>query len=75
MTDRHAGYVITLAENIREDDSQATIAAIKQIKGVLDVTPVINDPGMMIAEVRAGHEFRDKLVATFFKVKQEPHSR
>ena len=35
MTDRHCGYIITLENDIREDDAEATINALRMIKGVL----------------------------------------
>jgi hypothetical protein len=35
MTTRHAGYVVTLKEDIREDDSKAVIEAIKLFAGVV----------------------------------------
>lgn len=66
MTDRHSGYVVTLEKDIREDDAQATIAAIQQIKGVLAVVPHIQDAGGLIAECRAERAFKDKLIDTFF---------
>lgn len=40
MTARHIGYVVRLASDIREDDSQAVIAAILQLRGVAAVEPV-----------------------------------
>lgn len=40
MDDRHAGYLITLTENIREDEAEATFAALRMIRGVLSVEPV-----------------------------------
>jgi hypothetical protein len=61
MTDRHAGYVITLEENIREDDAEQTIAALKQIKGVLDVCPITADPMLMVAEARVSTQFQKML--------------
>ena len=61
MTDRHAGYIITLEQNIREDDSEATIAALKQIKGVLNVEPVVGDHRIAIAEARARMDLTQKL--------------
>jgi len=56
MTDRHAGYVVTLEDNIREDDAAQTIAALRQIKGVLDVCPIVADPMLMVAEARVRTE-------------------
>lgn len=61
MTDRHSGYVVTLAKNIREDDAVATISAIQQIKGVLSVQPVLAGIGIeeMQAQSRARHAFME----------------
>lgn len=52
MTDRYSGFVVTLSRDIREDDAEATIAAIRQIKGVVDVKPVISDASSMIESQR-----------------------
>lgn len=70
MTDRHAGYVVTLEKDVREDDAQATINAIAQIKGVISVTPVVSDVSLAIATSRADRQIKDKLVSALFK---EPH--
>lgn len=61
MTDRHNGYIVVLEKDIREDDAEATIAAIMQIKGVLKVVPQIADVESAIAESRAHRELLDKL--------------
>lgn len=53
MTDRHAGYVVVLEQDIRDDDATPTINAIRQIRGVLTVEPIITDAGSMIGEARA----------------------
>lgn len=62
MTDRHAGYLITLERDIREDDAEATIAALRQVKGVLTVQPVPFDTTLAMAEDRAKHEIGLKLI-------------
>lgn len=71
MTDRHIGYIVTLEHDIREDDAAATIAALRQIRGVLNVTPVVSDAHVeMIAERRARSKFLgslDKLAAEIVK--------
>ena len=43
MTDRITAYLVTLDEPIREDDAEPTLAAIRQIKGVASVKPVVSD--------------------------------
>lgn len=53
MTDRHSGYVVTLEDSVREDDAEGIISALRHVKGVLSVEPVIAEPSMQIAETRA----------------------
>ena len=62
MTDRHSGYVVTLDAPIREDDAQRIIDAIKMVKGVLSVDPVITDAGQMIAEMKARTALFEKFI-------------
>lgn len=38
MTDRFNGLIVVLDRDIREDGAQETINAIRQIKGVIEVT-------------------------------------
>jgi chromosome segregation and condensation protein ScpB len=40
MTQRHAGYLVTLEEDIREDEAQEIITALKMVKFVHSVEPV-----------------------------------
>lgn len=61
MTDRHAGYIVVLAEDIREDDAEPTLAALRQIKGVLSVEPLVANPELHSAEQRIRHEYQMKL--------------
>lgn len=62
MTDRHCGYVVALDKNIREDDAAETIAAIKQIKGVMNVKPILGDSTEMVATMRARNDVITKLL-------------
>lgn len=43
MTDRFKGFLITLDREVREDDAEQIITALKMIKGVMMVKPYIND--------------------------------
>ncbi len=61
MTDSHAGYLVVLDENLREDDSQAVLAALRLIKGVIAVTPVVGTSEVTIAQERVDREWRDTL--------------
>jgi hypothetical protein len=60
MTDRHAGYIVTLEKNAREDDAQDIIRAIRMLRNVASVTPVVADAPLAIATERVRGAFRDK---------------
>jgi len=69
MTDRHSGYVITLDHDIREDDAERVITALRQIRGVVDVRPVVADGvAEYVTRTRAQVEFADKLLALHAEV-------
>lgn len=41
MTDRHAAYIVVLAEDIREDDAEHVLNALRMVSGVVSVEPVV----------------------------------
>ena len=62
MTDRHIAYTVTLALPVREDDAQAIINAIRMVKGVAEVVPVVATPEAYWARSTARSELlRDLL--------------
>lgn len=61
MTDRHAGYVVTLAEDIREDDAEAVINALRMVKGVINVEPVVSSVELHIADSRADQRWQERI--------------
>ena len=63
MTDRHAGYLVTLAQDVREDDAEAILSALRMIRGVLAVQPVTADVDQQIGQVRADGKWMEKLFA------------
>jgi hypothetical protein len=63
MTDRVKGFTVTLAYDIREDDFQRVIDAVKLFSFVKDVTPVISDSFDFITENRVRLEIREKVLA------------
>ena len=65
MTDRYNAFIVILESNIRDDEAQQTIDAIKQIRGVLDVVPHVADSNTAIAEARAKNELWRKVFAVF----------
>lgn len=62
MTDRHAAYIVTLEQDVRTDDAEeGVLNAIRQIRGVLSVEPVIGNHTTHIAEERARARLREEL--------------
>ncbi len=61
MTTRHAGYVVTLKRELREDDAETLIAAIKMLSPVASVVPVEHDSSHTMAVERARWELEGKL--------------
>ena len=53
MTDRYPGFLVTLDRDVREDDAEAFLTAIRMIKGVVNVEPLVTDYlGELIARNR-----------------------
>jgi hypothetical protein len=62
MTDRHAGYLVVLAEDLRADsDAEYVLNAIRMIKGVQAVTPVPASYELAIAQERRDDQWHDVL--------------
>jgi hypothetical protein len=61
VTTRHAGYVVTPADDIRDDDAEHIINALKMIKGVVSVLPVEADLSTHIATERVHHQVEFEL--------------
>lgn len=61
MTDRIKGLVVTLDDDYRDDDIEPVINAIRMLRGVLDVRPLVADVSDHVARVRVRHELQDKL--------------
>jgi ACT domain-containing protein len=62
MTDRYKAFLVTLDSDVRSDDAEPTIAAIRQIKGVIDVAPVMREIDKdHIARMRVREEIWESL--------------
>lgn len=66
MTARVNSLFVILENDIRIDDIQPTVDAIKQIKGVLDVKTNISTPQDTISEVRVRNELGQKIFAVIY---------
>ncbi|MCP9947236.1 hypothetical protein [Actinomadura madurae] len=63
MTERHSGYLVALDHDIREDDAEAILNAIRMIKGVQSVQPVpAGAYEASIAEQRRDDAWREGLL-------------
>lgn len=62
MTDRYHSLTVVLEKDMREDDAQALIAAIAQLRGVLKVSGEVADGGSLMAEQRAKYELRARVL-------------
>jgi hypothetical protein len=62
MTDRFKGVLVTFDREIREDDAEKYIEAIKMIKGVFSVKPYIAQAEDYIMYERGIIETKSKMV-------------
>ena len=62
MTDRINGVFVTLDRDIRTDDAEHLLNAIRMIKGVVDVSPNISDPNNHMAKISAKIELGNKIM-------------
>lgn len=69
MTDRLDSLTVVLSEDIRVDDAEPLIAAIKQLKGVLSVTGSKVEPANWVARERVRHEIGRKLLEIIYGIK------
>jgi hypothetical protein len=61
MTDRHAAYIVVLDRDIREDDAEGILNALRHIRFVAGVEPVIATHELTIARVRQDGAWSDAL--------------
>lgn len=62
MTDRHAAYLVVLDDDYREDEAgQHILNAIRMVKGVRSVQPVLSDYEHVIARERRDGAWKDAL--------------
>lgn len=66
MTDRLKGLVVTLDQDYRDDDAEAIINAIRQIKGVLSVSTSIATGEDHFNRTRIKYELGEKLWAVLY---------
>ena len=63
MTDRFNSIVVALEDDIREDDAEAIMSAILQLRGVIKVSGNVSNIDSWTADGRAKHKLGMKLWA------------
>lgn len=66
MTDRLKGVWVAFDKDIRDDDAEPLIAAIKCLRGVQAVTPAIADSSDWMARERIRHELGKEIWAVLY---------
>ena len=62
MTQKFKGFYVTLERDIREDDAEDILTALRQIRGVIDVSPDVADSTDWAARTRVRAEIYQKLM-------------
>ena len=62
MTDRHSAYIVVLKEDVREDDDEFIVNALRMVSGVASVKPIVADWDQHIAHVRVDREWRERIL-------------
>ena len=71
MTDRLKGCTVVFDRDIRVDDAEHLLDAIRMLRGVIDVTPEIKVLSDFHAQIRAHIDIQRRL----FKVLENTHGR
>ena len=61
MTDIVKGFTVTLTRELKDYDFDVIMNAVKMIKGVEDVKPIIDDSSEYITLMKRDREIREKL--------------
>lgn len=67
MTDRHAGYIVVLDVDLRDDDAEPILNALRMISGVQSVEPIVADLDLHIAQSRADAAWQQRILGLLRK--------
>ena len=56
MGSKFSGLLVTFDKDVHEDDIELRVNAVRMIKGVLSVKPIVSDPMGMIGAERMRYE-------------------
>lgn len=62
MTDRINAITVVLENDIRDDDAETILTAIRMVRGVLSATPNVSELSDHIAQERVRRELGDKIL-------------
>ena len=62
MTDRINSIIVVLDKDLRTDDAEPILEAIRQLRGVLLVTPKVSQGNDFFAEQRVKRQLLEKLM-------------
>lgn len=66
MTDRYNALTVILESDMRDDDAESLLAAIRQLRGVASVQPHVADYVAAMAEERARRELGQKILHVIY---------
>lgn len=66
MTDRFNALTVVLEHDIREEDAQALINAIRLLYGVIEVKGNVADPLQIVCDTRARRKLGEELLAIVY---------
>jgi hypothetical protein len=61
MSDRYNYLTVFLEKDLKDEEAQPLMEAIKRFRGVLDVKPSVSDVNDVLAETRVRNELTQKL--------------
>jgi hypothetical protein len=61
MSDRYNSLIVFLEKDLKDEDAEPLIEAIKQFRGVLSVQPNVSNMLSILAEDRAKADLREKI--------------
>lgn len=62
MTDKIHALTVALEVDMRSEDAEPLIAAIRMLRGVISVTTHISEPSLYVIENRVRHNLIEKLL-------------
>jgi hypothetical protein len=72
MTDRLKGVLVTFDREIRDDDAESILTALKMIKGVLSVDPYVAEAEDYMMYERGHYDARKKMMDFLMKRPERP---